>query len=100
MSEKFLSVPYRITEESSARNYLRMVAQQLLDAAEKTPAGKLAPNLPQSTFVFGQGGQVKDADGELKPLWYCHMDLLSTDIALVQQFQEELKQWTKQKTGK
>ena len=77
-----------------------MVAQQLLDVAEKYPVGKLAPGLPQSTWVFGQGGQVKGADGLLKPLWYSHVHLLSTDIALVKQFQEDFKEWQRQKAGK
>lgn len=91
-----MSVPYRITEESSARNYLRMVAKQLLDQADNFPVGKLAPNLPQSTWVFGQGGQALDERKQPMPLWYSHIHILSTDIALVKRFQQDFEQWQKQ----
>ena len=77
-----------------------MVAKQLLDVAEKFPAGKLAPGLPQSSWVFGQGGQILDEHGQPKPLWYSHIHLLSADIALVKKFQEDFTQWQKQVSQK
>lgn len=93
-------VPYRITEEESMRKHLRFVATILMDTAEKTPVGKLAPGLPQSTWVFGQGGQVKGEDGQLKPLWWTSIHVLSTDIALVKRFQEDFTEWQKQQAKK
>lgn len=55
-------VPYRITEEATARNFLRYVAKILVDGAEM-PEGKLCPKLPETSFIFGKGGQIADEKG-------------------------------------
>ena len=93
-------VLYRITEEDSARKHLRLVAKILIDTADKTPVGKLAPDLPQSTWILGQGGQVKGEDGQMKPLWWTSIHVLSADIALVKKFQEDFTEWQKQVSKK